>query len=66
MAGKPLRWTFVTPDMHRIHHSEEIQEQSMNFGEIFPWWDCVFHTISSYQPRGKTASESESKGFRMT
>jgi sterol desaturase/sphingolipid hydroxylase (fatty acid hydroxylase superfamily) len=41
---KPLRWMFVTPDMHRVHHSEEIQEQSRNLGEVFPWWDHLFRT----------------------
>jgi len=41
---KPLRWMFVTPDMHRIHHSEEVCEQSMNLGDIFPWWDHIFRT----------------------
>jgi sterol desaturase/sphingolipid hydroxylase (fatty acid hydroxylase superfamily) len=41
---KPLRWVFVTPDMHRIHHSEEVSEQSTNLGDIFPWWDRVFRT----------------------
>jgi sterol desaturase/sphingolipid hydroxylase (fatty acid hydroxylase superfamily) len=41
---KPVRWMFVTPDMHRVHHSEEVQEQSRNLGEIFPWWDHLFKT----------------------
>ncbi|HYL94044.1 MAG TPA: sterol desaturase family protein [Alphaproteobacteria bacterium] len=38
------RYIFVSPDMHRIHHSEEIPEQNANFGDIFPWWDRVFGT----------------------
>jgi sterol desaturase/sphingolipid hydroxylase (fatty acid hydroxylase superfamily) len=32
------RW-FVTPRMHRIHHSERIADQQSNFGDLFPWWD---------------------------
>jgi sterol desaturase/sphingolipid hydroxylase (fatty acid hydroxylase superfamily) len=41
---KPLRWVFITPDMHRIHHSEEIGEQCSNLGDVFPWWDHIFRT----------------------
>jgi len=39
-----VRAVLVTPDMHRIHHSEEIAEQSRNFGQTFPWWDRLFGT----------------------
>jgi sterol desaturase/sphingolipid hydroxylase (fatty acid hydroxylase superfamily) len=39
-----LRGVFVTPNMHRIHHSEEIREQSTNLGQIFGWWDRLFGT----------------------
>jgi sterol desaturase/sphingolipid hydroxylase (fatty acid hydroxylase superfamily) len=41
----PLRAILVTPDMHRIHHSEEPSEQTKNFGDIFPWWD---HLLGTY------------------
>ncbi len=39
-----LRRVWITPDMHRIHHSEEIAEQNANFGTVFPWWDLLFRT----------------------
>jgi sterol desaturase/sphingolipid hydroxylase (fatty acid hydroxylase superfamily) len=39
-----LRRVWITPDMHRIHHSDEIKEQNTNFGTVFPWWDLVFRT----------------------
>lgn len=39
-----LRRVLITPDTHRIHHSEELAEQNTNFGTIFPWWDQVFGT----------------------
>jgi sterol desaturase/sphingolipid hydroxylase (fatty acid hydroxylase superfamily) len=39
-----LRWWLVTPDMHRIHHSDEFSEQNANFGVVFPWWDRLFRT----------------------
>lgn len=34
-----------TPQLHRIHHSQDIREQNANFGEIFPWWDRMFGTF---------------------
>lgn len=39
-----LRRVLITPDTHRIHHSEELAEQNTNFGTIFPWWDRMFKT----------------------
>src|SRR5262249_41703854 len=32
---RPLRALFITPNMHRVHHSVEIPEQNTNFGDIF-------------------------------
>jgi sterol desaturase/sphingolipid hydroxylase (fatty acid hydroxylase superfamily) len=39
-----LRLFVVTPDMHRIHHSQDFRETESNFGTIFPWWDRLFGT----------------------
>jgi sterol desaturase/sphingolipid hydroxylase (fatty acid hydroxylase superfamily) len=39
-----LRRWMITPDMHRIHHSNEFSEQNTNFGFVFPWWDRLFGT----------------------
>ena len=39
-----LRRFLITPDMHRIHHSDRIAEQNSNFGILFPWWDRLFAT----------------------
>lgn len=39
-----LRKVFVTPGMHRIHHSVEEAEQSANLGQAFSWWDRLFGT----------------------
>jgi sterol desaturase/sphingolipid hydroxylase (fatty acid hydroxylase superfamily) len=41
---KGLRMIFVTPEMHRVHHSDELRDQNANLGEIFPWWDHLFGT----------------------
>lgn len=45
-----LRLVVVTPDMHRIHHSVEIDEANANFGFNLPWWDRLFGTYRA-QPR---------------
>ena len=37
-----LRHLFVTPFMHRIHHSRIRKETDSNYGSIFPYWDSVF------------------------
>jgi sterol desaturase/sphingolipid hydroxylase (fatty acid hydroxylase superfamily) len=46
-----LRRWLVTPDMHRIHHSDEFSEQNSNFGVVFPWWDRLFRTYRQ-EPAG--------------
>jgi sterol desaturase/sphingolipid hydroxylase (fatty acid hydroxylase superfamily) len=61
---KPLRWVFVTPDMHRVHHSEEIHEQSMNLGELFPWWDHIFRTYLECPAAGQKRMKFGIKGFQ--
>ena len=38
------RWLFVTPDMHRIHHSVEGTEHDTNFGFNLAVWDRLFRT----------------------
>lgn len=45
-----LRWLLVTPDMHRVHHSVEVDETNSNFGFNLPWWDRLFGTYRD-QPR---------------
>jgi sterol desaturase/sphingolipid hydroxylase (fatty acid hydroxylase superfamily) len=45
-----LRYLFVTPDMHRVHHSINSSETNRNFGFCLPWWDRIF---ASYQDQPK-------------
>ena len=51
-AEKLLRTVFITPDLHRIHHSEEIAEQSANFGQTFVFWDRLFGTYTAEPQAG--------------
>jgi sterol desaturase/sphingolipid hydroxylase (fatty acid hydroxylase superfamily) len=39
----PLRWLFITPDYHRVHHSAT-QQCRMNLGTTFSLWDRMFGT----------------------
>lgn len=48
-ADQILRLAFITPDMHRIHHSRDAGEQQRNLGQTFSWWDRLFGT---YTDRG--------------
>jgi ornithine lipid hydroxylase len=39
-----LDWVFVTPNIHRWHHSPRLEEQQRNLGAILIVWDVVFGT----------------------
>ncbi len=39
-----LRAVFVTPAMHRIHHSQRLEETNSNYSTVFSWWDRLFGT----------------------
>jgi sterol desaturase/sphingolipid hydroxylase (fatty acid hydroxylase superfamily) len=39
-----IRWVIVTPDMHRIHHSQRMRETNSNFGSVCSLWDRLFRT----------------------
>lgn len=41
---RALRWVFVTPDMHRIHHSVFSEEHCRNYSFHLSWWDRLFRT----------------------
>jgi sterol desaturase/sphingolipid hydroxylase (fatty acid hydroxylase superfamily) len=49
-VDKVMRWLFVTPDMHRVHHSIEDDEANSNFGFNLSVWDRFFGTYRD-QPR---------------
>lgn len=63
---KPLRAVFVTPDMHRIHHSEEVTEQYRNLSDIFAWWDRLFGTYMEKPVAGDDQIVTGLKGFRTS
>jgi sterol desaturase/sphingolipid hydroxylase (fatty acid hydroxylase superfamily) len=47
-----LRLIVVTPDMHRVHHSDVPRETHSNFGFCLPWWDRLFRTYRDQPAAG--------------
>lgn len=43
-----LRYFFVTPDMHRIHHSKRKTETNSNYGFLLSVWDRIFKTYRAH------------------
>jgi sterol desaturase/sphingolipid hydroxylase (fatty acid hydroxylase superfamily) len=39
-----VRWVFVTPNMHSLHHSSHQPETDSNYGTVFTVWDRLFGT----------------------
>lgn len=55
-----LRLAVVTPDVHRIHHSQNMREGNSNFGTLFTVWDRLFGT---YVDQPKQSPEKLSMGL---
>lgn len=43
-----LAYIILTPNYHRIHHSQIVTETNSNYGSVSIWWDRIFGT---YRPR---------------
>ena len=41
-----LRLLFVTPHMHKVHHSRDQKETDSNYSNIFSLWDRIFGTYT--------------------
>jgi sterol desaturase/sphingolipid hydroxylase (fatty acid hydroxylase superfamily) len=42
---KAIRLFFITPTLHRYHHSKNISESNSNFGDLIVIWDMLFKTL---------------------
>lgn len=40
----PLKYVLVTPQSHRVHHSDLPEHQDKNFANVFSLWDFMFGT----------------------
>ena len=43
-VDRAIRLVFVTPNMHRVHHSVDHVEGNSNFSNMFSFWDRLFGT----------------------
>jgi sterol desaturase/sphingolipid hydroxylase (fatty acid hydroxylase superfamily) len=43
---KVLQYVFVTPNMHKVHHSKYQRETDSNYSNIFSIWDRLFGTFN--------------------
>jgi len=41
---RALRWVFVTPDVHHVHHSRDQHLTDSNFADLFTVWDRLLGT----------------------
>ena len=61
-----LRWVFVTPDMHRIHHSVLRAEHDSNFSFHVSWWDRLFGSYCDQPGEPQTTLPIGLSEFRDT
>ena len=59
-----VRGAFVTPDMHRIHHSTTMEETNSNYGTVLSGWDRLFGTYVARPEKGRDAVEIGLSGYR--
>jgi sterol desaturase/sphingolipid hydroxylase (fatty acid hydroxylase superfamily) len=63
-VDQALRAVIVTPDMHRIHHSEQMEEQWRNLGQTFSWWDRLLGTYRGNPAAGDKGLVTGVKGLQ--
>jgi len=61
---RPLRWVVVTPDMHRVHHSEIREETDSDFGFCLSCWDRLFGTYRAEPRLGQLGMVIGVEGYR--
>lgn len=47
---KILGWVFITPYLHRVHHSTQRNEHDRNYGAVLSLWDRLFGTLAELKP----------------
>jgi len=45
-----LAWLIVTPGMHAVHHSRQVQETNSNYATFLSGWDRVFNSLRPSEP----------------
>lgn len=57
----PLRTVLITQVLHRIHHSQVVEETNSNYGFSVNWWDRLF---GSYKSQAKKPDEDLDIGLK--
>ena len=61
---RTLRSVLVTPDMHRVHHSNADHETNSNYGFCLSLWDFLFRTYNAQPDAGHAAMTIGRPQFR--
>ncbi len=61
-----LRYFIITPDMHRVHHSVNIEETNRNYGFSLSIWDYVFNTYEAQPKNGHSDMKIGLSEFQTT
>ena len=59
-----IRWLFVTPSMHRIHHSTWQPETDSNYGFHLSIWDRLFNSYTGKPRQSERTMPIGLEGFR--
>ncbi len=65
-VDKILRWLFVTPDMHRVHHSVHPAEYNNNYGFNLSIWDRIFSSYTESPKDGHVEMKIGQLEYRDT
>ena len=57
----PLRTILITQVLHRIHHSQVVNETNSNYGFSVSWWDRMF---GSYKSQAQKSDENLDIGLK--
>lgn len=49
-AERWLSRVVITPGLHHVHHSADQRQTDSNYGDVVPWWDRLFGTLSRGRP----------------
>ena len=60
-----VRAVFVTPDMHRVHHSQIPCETDSNYGFALSWWDRIFSTYNEQPQKGQLGMDIGLKEYPL-
>lgn len=54
-VDRAVRWVFVTPDVHHVHHSRDKRYTDSNFADVFTIWDRLLGTYVEVPDRRSIA-----------